>query len=331
MTNHHDELRVAPDPARAEELRQRLHARLASGSPAEPLVPTERAVASIPSADADPDDREGDLIMLETEDRPIGHEPPPGRRSPSSWLLVAAAVAVVAVVGAVLVAAAGDDDETRVPATETPTTAPVQNAMGLPENTEYEPGRYYVDPDNDETTPLRVTFQVTSGGWTPWPGAYTFSGDSLTGFSVTTVTNLTADACAGDGPRVPPVGPTVDDLATALTQLPPFEVAAPPTDVTLFGYPGKHLELTTADVRIAGGPADARFADCVDGRLYSWISPVLGGAFWGYQAVADISEEFWILDVEGTRLVLVQIDAPSSPAEAIAQRDAMFDSISIEP
>lgn len=32
MTNHYDELRIAPDPARAEELRRHLHARLASGS-----------------------------------------------------------------------------------------------------------------------------------------------------------------------------------------------------------------------------------------------------------------------------------------------------------
>jgi hypothetical protein len=331
MTNHHDELRVAPDPVRAEDLRRRLHARLVSGSRDEPLVPGERAVAAIPSADTDPDDREGDLIMLETEDRPTGYEPPtPGRGAPGRWLLVAAMIAVVAVAGAVLVAAAGDDDETQVPATDT--TAPAQNAMGLPEDTtEYEPGRYYIDPDGDETTPLRVTFQVTSGGWTPWPGAYTFSGESLTGFSVTTVTNLTANACAGDGPLVPPVGPTVDDLATALTQLPPFEVAAPPTDVTLGGYTGKHLELTTPDLRITGSAGNRQFADCVDGHLFSWISPILGGPFWGYEPAADIREEFWILDVEGTRLVLVKVDSPSSPAESLAERDAMFDSISIEP
>ena len=30
MTDHYDEMRVAPDPSQAEALRQRLHARMAS-------------------------------------------------------------------------------------------------------------------------------------------------------------------------------------------------------------------------------------------------------------------------------------------------------------
>ena len=83
-----------------------------------------------PSDDTDADDREGDIILLETEDRPTGHEPvSPRRRSPGRWLLVAAAVAVVAVVGTLLVAAGGDDDEDQVDtATSTPTTARADRA-----------------------------------------------------------------------------------------------------------------------------------------------------------------------------------------------------------
>jgi hypothetical protein len=325
MTNHYDDLSVAPDPALAEELRRRLHARLVRGYQDAPL-PTA-------FADTDPDDREGDLIMLETEDRPAGHEPPaPRRRSPGTWLLVAAAVAVVAVVGGLLVAAGGSDDDELDTASTTPPTVPVRDAMGLPEGTtEYEPGRYFVDPDADESTPLRITFEVTGDGWGPWLGAYKFNRDVLTGFSTTTVTNLTTDACTDLDPLEPPVGPTVDDLATALTQLPPFQVTAPPTDVTIDGYSGKHLELTTPDLETAGPPGNRRFTGCVDGHLNSWISPNLGGPFWGYGAVDFIREEFWILDVEGTRVVLVKVDSPGSPAEDLAERDAMFDSIDIEP
>lgn len=106
MTNHHDEMRVAPDPSRAEELRQRLHARL----------------ASVPSADTDRDDREGDLMMLDTEDRPTGPVAP-RHRSPGRWLLVAAAVAMVVVVGTVLVAV-GNDDKKPLDTVTAPTTAP---------------------------------------------------------------------------------------------------------------------------------------------------------------------------------------------------------------
>jgi hypothetical protein len=72
---------------------------------------------TIPSADArmtppdftNTDDRDGDIIMLDTEDHPTGPEPTtPGRRPPGRWLLVAAAVAVIAVVGT-LVATSGND------------------------------------------------------------------------------------------------------------------------------------------------------------------------------------------------------------------------------
>jgi hypothetical protein len=117
MTSHHDELRVAPDPARAEQLRRRLHARLASGARDKPIVPIQQA---------DPDDPEGHLIMLETEDRPTGDQlATPHRRSPGGWLLVAAAAVLVAVVGTLLVTAGGDDDDeidTVMPVPTTPLT-----------------------------------------------------------------------------------------------------------------------------------------------------------------------------------------------------------------
>lgn len=272
--------------------------------------------------------------MLETEDRPIGHKPPTSRRrSPGGWLLAAAAVAVVGVVGALLVAAAGDDDEINVPATAPPTTAPAQDIMGLPEGlAEIEPGRYFIDPDGDPTTPLRVTYEVAAEGWEPWIGAVKFRDGGHAGFSITTVTNVVTDGCTDHDPLVPPVGPTVDDLATALTQLPPFRVTAAPTDVTLFGYPGKHLTLTVpADLRVADDGDDRTFPDCSDGELHSWIAPLLDGSFWGYLGLPSMTEEFWILDVGGTRLVLVKLTSPSTPAQDITQRDAMFDSIRIEP
>jgi hypothetical protein len=332
MTNHHDELRVAPDPARAEELRQRLHARLASGSPAEPLVPTERAVASIPSADTDPDDREGDLIMLETEDRPIGHEPPrPGRRSPSSWLLVAAAVAVLAVVGAVLVAAAGDDDETQVPATDTTAPAPAQDIADLPEFSELEPGPYFIDPDGDDATPLRVTYDVAAEGWSQWPGAVKFQDDGHVALSIMAIDNLVRHGCTDHRLADPAVGPSVDDLAIALSQLAPFEVTSPPSDVTMFGYEGKHLQLTVPDLPVTGSGETREFAGCTDGNLNSWSGENHDGAFYGYNADPGTTEDYWILDVDGTRLVFITLEIPGSPAQDREELQAIFDSISIEP
>jgi hypothetical protein len=282
---------------------------------------------AIPVMGTDTDDREGDIIMLQTEDRPAGDEPATvRRRPPRSWLLVAAAAAVAALVGTLLVVNGGDEDPVDTgPSATTPAPAPAgaQNIQDFETFAPVEPGLYFLDPDGD-TTPLRVTYEIAAEGWSPWFGAVKFlsgNADGFTGLSIATVSNVVTDGCSDHTPLAPPVGPTVDDLATALTRLAPFEVTAPPTDVTLFGYEGKHLELTVPDSGIA---------DCLDGELHSWIAPVNdNGPFSGYDGPGQ-SEEFWILDVEGTRLVLVKFDSPLSAAGEIAERDAIFDSVRIE-
>ena len=118
------------------------------------------------------------------------------------------------------------------------------------------------------------------------------------------------------------MGPTVDDLATALSQLSPFEVSAPPSAVTMFGYSGTHLQLTVPDVT---------FSDCSDDTLQSWIDPMSGTALYGYNEEPGRTEDFWILDVDGTRLVIETTSSPDTPAEDLAERDAIFDSTRIEP
>ena len=70
--------------------------------------------------------------------------------------------------------------------------------------------------------------------------------------------------------------------------------------------------------------------DCTDDEIHSWISTHNDGSFHGYEA-PDYTEEFWILDVEGTRLVFVEGTAPWTPVEDLDERDAIFDTIQIEP
>jgi len=289
---------------------------------------------STPSVRIDPDDHEGDLIMLETEDRPTGDDQAAHhRRSPGRWLLVAAVAAVIAVVGTLIVAGAGDDDHDQVPATTIPPTPPAQDITVMREQVELVPGPYYIDPDGDGTTPLRVTFEVAHEGWMPFVGAYTdrSTGDGHAAVHITTVQNLVADGCVDHAVLDPAVGPTVDDLATAMTELEPFEVTAAPTDVTLFGYSGKHLawKVPTSLHTDATAERYQTFSDCVAGQLQSWLSPYTA-PFYGYEAPGH-TEEFWILDVQGTRLVLIKDTSPGMSAQDLAERDAVFDSIHIEP
>jgi hypothetical protein len=110
----------------------------------------------------------------------------------------------------------------------------------------------------------------------------TFASSEHVAVSITTVTNLVRHGCRDHSPADPPVGPTVGDLAAALADLAPFRVTSPPEDVTIYGYSGKHLELTVPDLPVGGDPGDLRFIGCVDADLYSWISPPNEGAFNGY-------------------------------------------------
>jgi hypothetical protein len=218
-----------------------------------------------------------------------------------------------------------------VASSEPSPTPTVQDVMELADFAPLEPGTYFIDPDDDRSTPLRVVYEVTVEGWSQWIGAAKFSDRGHVGASITTVTNLVRDGCRDHRPADPRVGPGVDDLATALADLAPFRVTSPPTDVTVYGYRGKHLELTVPDLRVEGEADHRRFADCLGGDLHSWIGTPAFGAFYGYNAEPGFTEEFWILDVDGTRVMIAAERSPSSPAEDVSELRAILDSIRIEP
>ena len=90
-----------------------------------------------------------------------------------------------------------------------------------------------------------------------------------------------ADGCTNHAGAYPPVGPTVDDMATALAALKPFDLTKPPTAVTAYGFSGKYLELTVPDIAFEVSGDDTVFTDCTDGELWSWIGKPLGFAFYG--------------------------------------------------
>jgi hypothetical protein len=205
-------------------------------------------------------------------------------------------------------------------------TAPQSIMSSGEEMRAVQAGSYFVDADLDPSTPLRVAFEIPGEGWSSWIGAAKFGPNGgHVGVSITTVVNLVTDGCEDHLAADPPVGPSVDDLATALTELAPFEVTSPPADVTIYGYSGKHLAFTVPEMS---------FDRCDAGDVRSWITPMDtaedGDAFYGYTG-PGYTEEFWILDVEGTRLMISAGTSPGSPPEDLAERQAVLDSIRIEP
>jgi hypothetical protein len=218
-------------------------------------------------------------------------------------------------------------------ATASSPTQAIQDILELEFFAPLDPGTYFIDPDQDPSTPLRVVYEVAEDGWSQWSGAVKFHGeDGHVGVSIGTVTNLVAHGCKDRSPADPPVGPTVEDLATALADLPPFQVTSAPADVTMYGYQGKHLELTVPNLPVqeVGVHGEFEFVGCVRSTLASWIDAnEEGEPYFGYTA-PGYTEEFWILDVDGTRLMIAAERTPGSPRRVLAEQQDLLDSIRIE-
>ena len=210
-----------------------------------------------------------------------------------------------------------------------PSPAPkMRDILQLPDFAPLDPGTYFIHPDLDPSNALRVTYRVPSAGWAQWYGALKWDdvNKRLAGVAITTVTSLVRDGCV-DHSYAEPVGPSVDDLVTGLAELAPFQVTSRPKDVTVDGYRGKHLELTVPDL-----PTDhAGFVGCIGGNLNSWGGGPLGDEPFGGYTHPGFREEFWILDVEGTRLVIAAERSPGLPSSVRAEQQAILDSIRIEP
>ena len=215
-----------------------------------------------------------------------------------------------------------------------PTASPtIKNIADETDFSPIEPGTYFIDPDGDPSTPLRVVYEVPVEGWRGWIGTAKFGEYGHLGVSIATPTNVVGHGCRDHSPADPPVGPSVDNFAAALADLPPFRVTSPPADVTIYGYSGKHLEWTVPDLPVEGEGDDLRFSGCNDGNLGSWITglgPEGDDHFFGYEA-PGYSEEFWILDVEGTRLMIAAERSPGAPPGDLAEQRAILESIRIEP
>jgi hypothetical protein len=198
------------------------------------------------------------------------------------------------------------------------TAAPTPSPRPVPaEWRALEPGTYVAgDPFS-----LRVTLTLPAGwrgliggpyrvdlGWVDKPGGITFS----------IFNAVSADPCHSDQGYIdPPPGPSVDDLSTALANMPGIEVTDL-ADVTVDGYSGTQLTMSAPD----------SFAGCnlpSEGYII-WQLP-LG---WTHIMTPGERDRVWILDVDGKRLVIVVREPSGYTDEQRAEAQEIFDSIQIE-
>ena len=174
-----------------------------------------------------------------------------------------------------------------------------------------------------------MTFTVPGDGWFSIDPAGILGKDVLPSagnvydiaFSVWIVGNVYADACQWQGAEISPrVGPTIEDLATALAAQ-AGRSGSSPADVTVGGYDGKLVELSL--------PPDLDLAACDDGDLHTWI-PADGNGYGGYVYGTGQRNSVYILDVAGDRIVLDTMYLPGTSASDLAELAQLLESIRFE-
>jgi hypothetical protein len=180
-----------------------------------------------------------------------------------------------------------------------------------------------------------MTFTMPVTGWyapfEPWRiGKNVTGGSDLFDLIVTPhfVDNIYTGGCHWQGTAlVPRVGPTADDLATALNTL-NGPGASPPTAVTVGGRPGKKVELSIpADVDVTTCDSDGDFP--IFGRWYTDVpDSTFGAAPWTYGNGQH--NTVYIVDVDGTRQVIDTMYLPGTSAADRAELEQIVASIRFE-
>jgi len=200
-----------------------------------------------------------------------------------------------------------------VTATPQPSAQPTSTPQaGLPE------GPYSFEPEgpfSSEDSGMTLTVTIPSSGWgfdRTWnllgPGENDF--DPFIAFWAFPDEEfyVPADPCRGDSTRPDAPATTVDEIATALAAQASRNVSEP-VDVVIGGYAGKSL--------ILHAPDGVEESECETGTIITYstgMNPDLGADdFWRNTQRPDEVSELWILDVDGT---IVIIDAVSSPDDA---------------
>ena len=234
--------------------------------------------------------------------------------TPARYGLLAAVVVAAAALGVSFLSGAPKDDvgTDPTPSPQTPSAPSLIQPEGATQGaSEISAGRYYVE----DPFPVHVSFDVAENATV---FAYTSAGSQVNvalgsggEFSLEIVNNISADPCTGEL-LDPPPGPYADNLVTALSNLPDFEVS-PVTAITVSGYQGKQLTLT------APSGADAPCSSLLTWKTTTRHNGVGRGEI----------NEVQVLDVDGVRLLICIAYSPRvSSTDELALRQ-MLDSVQI--
>jgi hypothetical protein len=163
------------------------------------------------------------------------------------------------------------------------------------------------------TDSVQLTAELPAG----W-AAFDFGADRGTtappagmAFIVSSVDNTFEDPCS-HRQRNPKIGPSVEDLATALGDV-PNTTATRPVQTTIAGRTATYIELAI--------PASL---PCRPNEFYLWQdSP---NAYWWIQGLNETAR-VWIVDVGGKRVAILAHTYPGSGLNANAELQGILDTV----
>jgi hypothetical protein len=264
--------------------------------------------------------------------------------------IAATAVVVVGVAGINLLPGSFGSDTSGVAVSPGPSPMPTPpnatppdqspQAAATPRARRVGDGKLGIDPGPYEllwpVNPSGARIAVTMpGGWwkvgdgvQPADDTAVYTGEDLVyratlGLAAHSVSRVVTSVCPSGkpsdvGPTLIDVGPTVDDLTTAIRNVVGTHWSSP-ADVTIGGYPGKRL-VSTFSAADCPGPA----------RRWIWAGEQGASYSTGSFFVEDgVTSTVYVVDVNGDRLVLTSDDRNASPDD-VAQLAAIMTSIDIE-
>ena len=175
-----------------------------------------------------------------------------------------------------------------------------------------EAGRWALR-NTDGPAPLAV-FEVPGGFGSG--GGILWGEEGYVGYWV--VASVFEDPCAGDDLPVK-VGPTVADLAAGLADQ-EMTTTTDPVPVSVDGHDGLYLELTM--------PTELDFKTCDQDHFFIWQSTATKTRTTAWRATdTSMVDRYWILDVDGRRLVLSTALPHGADGETVEEHSRMVQEV----
>jgi hypothetical protein len=231
---------------------------------------------------------------------------------------VFALIAALAIGGGIFAVSVLRSDDPKEVGTDSP---PAPSVPAMAEG-ELEPGTYVMKSlDADFDASHRITVDVPDGyeGSAEGDVVRKLGRVSQTAVSIWVIGDVYGDACEWSSTLLnPPPVSSVDDLATALADQRGLRVSTL-TDITLDGYAGTHMERTV--------PAGTNLDVCSGAEFRLWLATD------GGQRYVDPGQHdlLWIVDVDGTPLVIDAAVGPGNSAQVRAELIEIAESIRIDP